>query len=121
MSITAPADPGIKRAKPAREKTMSKYRLENVVVDTDNASKSWDEMKYHDGNNWISKATGSQWVHQTLYRSRKGRFYIETTSQWQGSRDRAEFVSPEEAARWLLVNEREVPAELKVAEESVTE
>ena len=58
--MTAPADPGIKRAKPAREKTMSKYRLENVVVDTDNASKSWDEMKYHDGNNWISKATGSQ-------------------------------------------------------------
>ena len=100
---------------------MAKHRIENVVVDTDNASKSYEEATYWDGHNNISKATGSQWEHETLYRSRKGRYYVVRTSQWQGSKDAAEFVSPEEATRWILGNEGEVPADLKSVEESVTE
>jgi hypothetical protein len=100
---------------------MARYRIEGTIVDTDNASQSWEEATRWDGNNWISKATGSQWEHETLYRSRKGRYYVEHTSQWEGSTPHAEWVSPQEAARWLLLNEREVPAELAEAVEQVAE
>ncbi len=92
---------------------MSRYRMtDGTVVDTANASESWEEDTRWDGNNHISVATGSQWNHQTLYRSRRGRFYIVHTSQWQGSLPSAEWVSEREAVRWLLANNEEVPAEL---------
>jgi len=100
---------------------MARYRIESTIVDTENATRSWPEARYHDGNNFISRATGSQWTHQTLYRSRKGRYYVEHTSQWQGSRAHAEWVSPEEAARWLLTNEHEVPPDLAHCVEEVSE
>jgi hypothetical protein len=94
---------------------------DGTVVDTENASQHWDEATRWNGNNHISVATGSQWEHQTLYRSRRGRYYIEHTSQWQGSTPSAEWVSNEEAARWLLANELEVPAELAEVAEQVSE
>lgn len=91
---------------------MAKYRIEGSIVDTDNSSNAWDEERYFDGHNMISVNTGSQWHHETLYRSRKGRYYIERTSNYQGSRDTAEWVSPQEAVRWLLLNEHEIPSDL---------
>jgi hypothetical protein len=101
---------------------MTVYRMsDGTVVRTENASQSWEEATFWNGNNHISKATGDQWTHQTLYRSRKGRYYIEHTSQWQGSVARAEWVSNEEAARWLLVNEHELPEELQALAEQITE
>ena len=102
---------------------MARYRMSDgaSVVDTENASQHWDEATRWNGNNHISVATGSQWEHQTLYRSRRGRYYIEHTSQWQGSTPSAEWVSNEEAARWLLANEHEVPAELAEVAEQVSE
>jgi len=101
---------------------MSRYRMsDGSVVDTANATAHWEEDTYFDGHNRISRATGSQWEHQKLYRSRKGRYYVEHWSQWQGSRDTAEWVSNEEAARWLLANEQEIPAELASAAEQVSE
>jgi len=101
---------------------MSKYRMDDgTVVDTDRASNHWNEDTFWDGNNHISRATGSQWNHQTLYQSRKGRYYVESTSQWQGSRDHVEWVSREEAARWLLANEHELPEDLADLEDEITE
>ena len=100
---------------------MSKYRIEGVIVDTKNATKSYEEATRWNGSNHVSRATGSQWHHQTLHRSRRGRYYVERTSQWQGADPGAEFVSPEEAVRWLMVNEHEVPAELSAEAESVSE
>lgn len=94
---------------------------DGTVVDTDKATQSWAEETYFDGSNHISKATGSQWNHQTLYKSRKGRYYVEHTSQWQGSRAHVEWVSREEAARWLLHNEHELPDDLKDLEDEVVE
>jgi hypothetical protein len=94
---------------------------DGTVVKTENATQSWEEATYFDGRNRISKATGTQWEHETLYRSRRGRFYIERTSQWQGSHPSAEWVSPEEAARWLVANEHDIPAELQAAADAVTE
>jgi hypothetical protein len=100
---------------------MSRYRMEDgTVVDTEKATKHWEEDSYHDGSNFISKATGGQWTHEDLYRSRKGRYYIVHSSQWQGSKPYAEWVSQREAARWLTLNEHELPEELKkVAEEAI--
>ena len=43
------------------------------------------------------------------------------TSQWQGSRDHVEWVSDEEAARWLLTNEHELPEDLARLEDEITE
>lgn len=92
---------------------MATYRMDDsTVVNTDKAKNSWDEARYHDGRNFISKATGSQWNHETLYESRKGRFYIEHSSNCQGSRDSAEWISSRAAAVWLLANNHELPESL---------
>ena len=101
---------------------MTRYRMEDgTVVDTDKATENWEEETDWDGNNHISRATGSQWAHQTLYRSRKGRYYLEHTSQWQGTRPHVEWVSNEEAARWLLHQEREMPEDLAKLEDELVE
>lgn len=59
--------------------------------------------------------------HETLYRSRKGRYYVEHDSQWQGSTPSAEWVSNHEATRWLLANDHELPKELAALEDEVSE
>lgn len=101
---------------------MAKHRMDDgTILDTEKASQSWDEDRYHDGRNLISKATNDQWTHQKLYRSRKGRYYIVHTSQWQGSRDHAEFVSPEEAARWLMLMSEDLPDDLKQYADEIVE
>jgi hypothetical protein len=94
---------------------------DGTVVKTENATQSWEEGTRWDGNNYISVATGTQWNHQTLYRSRKGRYYIEHTSQWQGSLPHAEWISKHEAARWLLANGEELPEDLAALATEVSE
>lgn len=92
---------------------MSKYTMEDgTVVSTKKAAQRWEEDTQWNGNNRISVNTGSQWDHETLYRSSKGRYYIESESQWQGSTPSAHFVSSQEAAAWLLLNGEEVPPDL---------
>lgn len=100
---------------------MARYRIDGMVVDTANATASWDEATRWDGRNHISIPTGSQWEHQRLYRSRKGRYWLECWSQWQGSTPHAEWLSPQEAARWLLANDEELPDDLAQYEEEVSE
>ena len=101
---------------------MATYRMsDGTVVNTERASESYEEATYHDGRNYISRATGGQWEHETLYRSRKGRYYVEQWSDWQGSHPSAEWVSNEEATRWLLANDHDLPSELAAIEERVSE
>lgn len=101
---------------------MARYQMDDgTVIDTKNATASWEEDTRWDGNNHVSVATGSQWVHQTLYRSRKGRYYLETVSQWQGQLPHAEWVSPQEAARWLLANGEELPDDLAQYQDEIEE
>lgn len=101
---------------------MARYRMDDgTVVDTDNAKDMWEEATYWDGRNHISKATGTQWDHQRLYKSRKGRYYLERYSQWQGSKPSAEWISKREAATWLLANECEIPDDLKEVVNEVAE
>lgn len=101
---------------------MARYQmLDGTVVDTERATQHWDEDTRWNGSNHISVATNSQWVHQTLYRSRKGRYWLETTSQYQGSTPRAEWVSPEQAAAWLDANDHNIPDDLAAVADSVAE
>ena len=101
---------------------MSRYRMsDGMIVDTDKASKSWTEASYHDGRNRISVCTGSQWDHQKLYRSKRGRYYLECWSDWQGSQPSAEWISNEEATRWLLMCYYDLPDDLAAMAEQITE
>ncbi len=101
---------------------MTRYRMDDgTIVDTDKASQSWKEDTRWDGNNHISLATGSQWDHQTLYRSSKGRYYIEHTSKWQGRTPSAEWADPRAAAAWLTLNDEDVLPDLAEALAEVTE
>jgi hypothetical protein len=93
---------------------MTKYKMsDGMVVDTDNATAQWAEATRWDGQNHVSVPTASQWNHQALYRSRRGRYYVVRWSQWQGSVPAAEWVSNEEAARWLVLNAHALPADLR--------
>ena len=100
---------------------MTRYRIDGMIVDTDRATAHWDEDTRFDGSNYISRATGSQWNHEELYRSRRGRYYVVHWSQWQGSTAHAEWVSLEEAARWLLSQDHDLPDDLADLAEEVME
>ena len=101
---------------------MVAYRMEDsTIVKTENAAAHWDEKGDWNGRNYISRATGSQWNHQELYKSRKGRYYIEHSSNFQGSQPHAEWVSPQEAARWLMLMEYELPGDLQQYAEEISE
>ena len=101
---------------------MTRFKLEDgALVDTDKAQASWNEALDWNGKNHISRATGDQFLHETLYKSAKGRYYLVHSSQWQGSQDRAGEISPEEAAKWILLNDRDLPKDLAKLEEEIVE
>lgn len=101
---------------------MSRYQMQDgTVVATENATAHWPERDDWDGNNHIGRSSRSQWHDQILHRSRKGRYYVEYGSRVQGERDHVEWVSPEEAARFLILNERELPEDLVKLEAEVSE
>jgi hypothetical protein len=101
---------------------MSTYRMsDGMIVRTENATKSWVEDTKWNGNNHISVATGSQWDHQKLHRSRKGRYYIESWSAWQGTVAMAEWVDNREAVRWLLENGHDLPDDLESIQAEIEE
>lgn len=64
----------------------------------------WKEDTYHNGQNRISKATGSQWEHEGLYRSKGGRFILNKWSDYQGSVETYTEIDKEDAAIWFSVN-----------------
>jgi hypothetical protein len=94
---------------------------DGTVLDTKNATNHWNEARWFDGHNHISTPTGSQWDHETLYRSRKGRYYILHSSQWQGKSDYCTWIDHRPAAGWLLANDHDLPEDLAALEEEVME
>ena len=101
---------------------MARYKMPySVIVDTTKASLVWHEDTRWDGSNNISVATGSQWEHQTLYRSAKGHFYLECSSNWQGSLSTAAWIQPQEAAVWLVLNNHATPADIAIYAEDIEE
>lgn len=84
--------------------------------DKDTAEK-FEEGDRFDGSNRVSLATGSEWDHENLYRTRSGRWVLNIWSQRQGSTESYREISQPEAVDWLVRNEHEVPDSLaKVAE-----
>jgi len=101
---------------------MARYKMKDgFIVDTAKAAASWEEATDWDGSNHISRATGSQWEHETLYRSAKGRYYVEHSSQWEGTLSYCAWATREEAAEWLLSMDKELPEDLAELEESIVE
>jgi hypothetical protein len=116
------AVPGLPVSPHIPEVRMATFQMaDGAIVNTAQAKCCWAELTRWNGNNHISVNTGSQWAHETLYLSRKGRYYLVGHSQWQGSLPSAEFISDEQAARWLLRNNEELPEALAAYEDSVTE
>lgn len=71
----------------------------------DQSAISFAESTRWNGNNHISRATGSQWDHETLYHTRSGQWVLHHWSQWQGSLERYDTVAETEAVAWLVNNE----------------
>lgn len=101
---------------------MARFKMDDgAIIDTKKALQSWEECTDWNGNNHISRATGSQWNHETLYKSAKGNYYIVSSSQIQGNMDYARWVTPQDAARWLLLMEEDLPEDLEQYGEEVSE
>lgn len=98
------------------ETTHDPYDTEETIVrvagwfDIDKAT-AYEEDTEWDGNNRISKATGSPWDHQILYRTAKGRWVLHCWSQWQGSTPSYEFVTDEVAREWLIAQNEDAAVE----------
>jgi len=88
--------------------------MERIAL-TDNSGKWFDmdkaeefkEAEDWDGNNNISKATKSQFEHERLYRTVSGKWILNHWSQMQGSIEAYIEISDDEAAKWLVINEKE--------------
>jgi len=65
------------------------------------AADHYDEISIFNGSNHISMATGTQFDHECIYRTKSGKYILHKYSQWQGKMDTFVQVSKEEAARWF--------------------
>lgn len=79
--------------------------------DPDKATK-WDEATWWNGNNHISKATGSQWGHEALYLTPGKVWILKHWSDYDGVPESYDEATPEEAAAWLVQNGHEPPPDL---------
>lgn len=80
--------------------------------DLDKATKFQGKTR-HDGRNFISVNTGSQWEHQDLYRTAKGAWVLNSYSSYQGRGESWEAINDQSAVDWLIRNERDIPKDLK--------
>ena len=74
--------------------------------DAEKAEKFVEETEWN-GSNHISKATGSQWEHETLYKTVSGQFVLNHWSNRQGTLETYELLSSADAAKWLAINKYE--------------
>jgi hypothetical protein len=82
--------------------------------DADNAQ-AWEETTRWDGRNHVSRATGSQWHHERLWRTASGAWAVEFWSNYQGEVDGCRTATPDQAAEWFVRCELEPPPELAEA------
>ncbi|MFA5580195.1 MAG: hypothetical protein WDA01_11995 [Methanothrix sp.] len=100
---------------------MAKFQVEGAIFDTEKARANWSEATDWNGSNHISRNSRTQWNHEALYISQKGRYYVVRSSDYQGSQDEMEILSPREAAAWLLLNDHDLPDDLRELEGGVVE
>ena len=70
------------------------------------AAEDYPDAQYWDGNNNISRATGSQWARELLYRTAGGRWILNSGSD---HRDHYTEITSAAAAVWLSINEHAAP------------
>lgn len=89
------------------------FDLEGELVGWFDKAKAekFTEATWWNGNNHISKATGSQWDHEELYRTAGERWVLYFWSQYQGRPERYSFISDDEARTWLLTNQEDEAVE----------
>lgn len=63
-----------------------------------------NENTTHNGRNWISDVTGSQWEHESIVVTKSGVFILYHWSNFQGSKSTYEIISKTEAAEWFVKN-----------------
>lgn len=71
--------------------------------DDEKAEKFEESMRW-DGNNNISRATGDQWEHEDLYRTKGGVWILNHWSQHQGTGESYKEIGNTQAAAWLVQN-----------------
>lgn len=59
------------------------------------------ENSYHDGRNFISKATNSQFEHEAIFVTKSGKFILDHWSNWQGSTETYQEITKERASAWF--------------------
>lgn len=72
----------------------------------DKAEKFQEDTNWN-GSNHISVPTGSQWDHESLYRTAGGRWVLCSYSNRQGVLTRYSFILPDQALEWLLQNKED--------------
>ena len=94
---------------------MTKIKLECGAYFDPDTSTQFREERHHDGRNYISVATGSQWEHQALYRTSRGAWILNCWSAYQGTVETYERIDEAQAVAWLAANCRDddLPAELR--------
>ena len=80
----------------------SRIPLNNGGWFQENSAICFNEDQQFDGRNMISRATGSQWDHQSLYYTRGGNFVLNEWSQYQGSLETYDQIDETEAIEWLI-------------------
>jgi hypothetical protein len=88
--------------------------------DTDDARVTIKNEYDWDGNNNVSRTSGDQFDHETLYVTAKGRYALHLTSQWQGRPDRVTELDVKQVVNWLIKNETD-PCDYKEMPKEVTE
>lgn len=68
-------------------------------------AEKFNEKLIWDGDNQISKVTGSQWAHEIIYRTSGGKWILSCWSELQVSRETYEMISNQDAAAWFIINE----------------
>lgn len=64
----------------------------------------FEENTYFNGHNHISKATGSQWIHETLYFTAKESWVIMHSGNCQTTYSK---INKTQAAQWLMQNDQD--------------
>lgn len=67
-------------------------------------AQEFEEDSWFDGHNHVSVATGDQFLHEKLFKTRSGKYILHKWSQWQGSKESYEEIDKDEAETWLLTN-----------------
>lgn len=72
---------------------------------SEDKAECFEQDTYWNGNNWVSKATGKQNYHETLYLTKGGKFILKEYNDYSGSVNQYTIIDKDAAAVWFSINE----------------